>query len=196
MYLYSCIIVFKYYCILVYLFNCILVCLFTCMQGIGVASILVYLILGVYSAMHLSSINLCHLCRLFSRTESGFQKNLGTFNSKGITCVWVPVNHICCHLVYLFVCWSYQIFWHAWILISSFWRNDCTKERPDLGVTCLLTIQKITDVTSCRKALEPAPEGITRCRRAPELSWLLDAAGLGTLFLHWSATSYIFTLNI
>ena len=110
--------------------------------------------------------------------------DLGTFNSKGITCVWVPVNHICCCLVCLFICWSYQIFWHAWILISSFWRNDCTKERPDLGVTCLLTIPKIPDVTSCRKALQskPAPEGITRCTRAPELSWLLDAAGLGTLF--------------
>ena len=58
-----------------YLFTCMLVFLYTCIQGIGVASILVYLILGVYSAMHLSSINLCHLCRLFSRTESGFQKN-------------------------------------------------------------------------------------------------------------------------
>ena len=170
MYLYSCIIVFKYYCILVYLFNCILVYMFTrilvytcmlvflytCIQGIGVASILVYLILGVYSAMHLSSINLCHLCRLFSRTESGLQKNLGTFNSKGITCVWVPVNYVCCCLVCLFVCWSYQIFWHAWILISSFWRNDCTKERPDLGVTCLLTIQKITDVTFWGKRCSPS----------------------------------------
>ena len=168
-YLYSCILVLLYYCILVYLYTCLLVYLltcilvymFTCFLVYLYACFLVYLYTRYRSCIYTRILDsrglqcdalvlnqpLSPLSLVLKNWKRVSKKwDLGTFNSKGITCVWVPVNHICCCLVCLFVCWSYQIFWHAWILISSFWRNDCTKERPDLGVTCLLTIPKIPDV--------------------------------------------------